>query len=216
MDDLYFYYYDTLPPKFWDELLAYGWRRGGNLFYKVSLETDLDTTYTVLPLRIDVSKFVPSRSQRRNLRRNADVMVVARPACITNDARDLFMLHREKFTRNIPESPESYIGPDNFPRPVNCMEIAVYLKNKLIAISYIDEAETSFSSVYAYNDPAFNSRGLGIFTLLQEIEYCRLTGKKYLYLGYAFEEPSFYDYKKQFAATEALRNDEWVSLPRFG
>lgn len=50
--------------------------------------------------------------------------------------------------------------------------------------------------------PEFSGRGLGIYTLLQEIELARQLGKPVPHLGYRYREPSFYDYKRQFSGTE--------------
>ena len=47
-------------------------------------------------------------------------------------------------------------------------------------------------------------RSLGIFTMLEAIRYSRDLGCRYYYPGYAYEEPSFYDYKKNFTGLEAL------------
>ena len=59
-----------------------------------------------------------------------------------------------------------------------------------------------------------SKRSLGTFTLLQEIDFCRAAGLRWLYTGYATREPSVYDYKKQFRGTEYLNwsAGEWLPL----
>jgi arginine-tRNA-protein transferase len=57
-------------------------------------------------------------------------------------------------------------------------------------------------------EPAHSARGLGIFTLLQELEWARSAGMRYAYPGYATVGPSHYDYKKQFRGLEAF---DWSS-----
>ena len=65
-------------------------------------------------------------------------------------------------------------------------------------------------------EPTVTDRSLGIFTMLKEIEWAIETGRKFYYLGYAYEERSFYDYKKRFRGTEAFDwDDEWRSLSEY-
>ena len=64
-------------------------------------------------------------------------------------------------------------------------------------------------------DPARAERGLGIFTLLKEIEFAIETGREFYYLGYAYDGPSFYDYKKRFRAAEAFDwRGNWIPFER--
>jgi leucyl-tRNA---protein transferase len=69
-------------------------------------------------------------------------------------------------------------------------------------VSFFDIGQEAVSSIYAMFDTDEPARGLGIFTLLAELEFAKHHGKKYLYTGYVHDEPSFYDYKKHFAALE--------------
>ncbi len=61
-------------------------------------------------------------------------------------------------------------------------------------------------------DPDLGDRGLGTLTMLKEIEYSIGTGREYYYPGSAYEGPSFYDYKKRFAALECFDwRGNWVN-----
>jgi arginine-tRNA-protein transferase len=66
-------------------------------------------------------------------------------------------------------------------------------------------------------DPDFSKRGLGHFTILEEIAYARSEGLKYYYIGYVYDVPSFYDYKKRLPALEAFDwNGNWVPFVATG
>jgi arginine-tRNA-protein transferase len=69
--------------------------------------------------------------------------------------------------------------------------------DRLLAVSYLDLGREAVSSVYAIFEPQAARRSPGIFTLLQEIEFARASGRRFLYPGYATVEPGHYDYKKQ-------------------
>ena len=58
-----------------DELWAEGWRHFGTQFFRYASSWHGGQQVRVLPLRIDLRNFLPSRSQRRVLKRNADVRV---------------------------------------------------------------------------------------------------------------------------------------------
>ena len=60
------------------------------------------------------------------------------------------------------------------------------------------------SGIYACFEPELERRGFGTFTMLKEIEYSIDTGREFYYPGFAYEGPSFYDYKKRFAALETF------------
>ena len=77
-----------------------------------------------------------------------------------------------------------------------------------MAVSYFDVGGEAVSGVYGMFEPEVTDRSLGIFTMLKEIQFAIETGRKFYYLGYAYEGNSFYDYKKRFAATEVY---DWAS-----
>jgi arginine-tRNA-protein transferase len=69
------------------------------------------------------------------------------------------------------------------------------------------------SSIYAMFDPSEASRSLGNATILWEIESAKSAGCRWLYLGYAHVEPSFYDYKKRFTPLQWYDWEHWRSDP---
>ena len=54
---------------------------------------------------------------------------------------------------------------------------------------------------------------VGTLTLLEEIRWAKAMGKRWLYPGYATEQPSAYDYKKSFRPLEFFDwNGSWLPL----
>jgi arginine-tRNA-protein transferase len=158
-----------------------------------------------MPLRIKLSDFVPSKSQRRILKRNCDLEVALNPAEIDEESVALFRSHRERFKSNAPNSLYDYLsifGPAERPSPVG--EMRVHREKKLVAVSYFDLGRNALSGIYAMFDPAEARRSLGTFTMLKEIEHAIETGREFYYQGYAYEGESFYDYKKRFRGTQVF------------
>jgi arginine-tRNA-protein transferase len=78
----------------------------------------------------------------------------------------------------------------------------------LIGVTYLDIGQTATSAVYAMFDPAEAKRSLGILMMLRSIVFSRERGYRYYYPGYAYREPSAYDYKKRFMGLEYL---DWTA-----
>ena len=200
---------NRVPPELMDQLWASGWRHFGPLFFRYAVQEDeLGGVDGILPLRIDLQRFEFSKSQRRVLRRNADVQVMFQPAERGAEAEALFHRHKARFTSNVPESLDSFLSTEPATVPCECQECRVTLGGELVALSFLDVGAESTSSVYGLFEPEQSPRSLGIFTMLKEIEHSRARGCLWYYPGYATRGSSAYDYKKRFSALQYL---DWES-----
>lgn len=198
-----------------DGLWAAGWRHFGRYFFRYSSQTGADgAAQTITPLRLDLVQFIPTKSQRRVLAKNADLRCEIGPAALDDDLRAMFQRHKQRFTHNVPDDLETFLGTDPASGPCECRMLRVFDGERLVAASFFDVGQQAASSIYGIFDPDERKRSLGIFTLLREIQYCRKAGLKWLYPGYATQESSAYDYKKQFSGTAWLdwSTGEWCSL----
>lgn len=206
-----------VTPEQMDVLLARGWRHFGEYFFRYSIAFHDSKARTVMPLRIDLANFQPSRSQKRALARNRDLEIVVRPTFIDEAKEELFHRHKQRFDHNVPDSIYDFLSSSPADTPCTNREIAVLLEGRLIGASFLDIGQTSASSVYAMFEPEESKRSLGVLMILHAIEHARTLGCRYYYPGYAYRGPSFYDYKKNFASLEyydwqtgwqAYHNDE--------
>jgi arginine-tRNA-protein transferase len=215
----------SLPPLIWDEfhaehvspdgmdaLWAQSWRHFGTHFFRYSVMEQRGSIQTVAPLRVELSQFEPTKSQRRILRKNADVATEIGAAQVSNEVRSLFDRHRTRFTENVPEDVGVFLSADPAQIPCECLQVRCLLEGHCIATSFFDKGAQSISSVYAVFEPEHASRSLGIFTLLQEIFWAREQGMRFAYPGYATLGPSHYDYKKQFSGLQGFdwNSQAWV------
>ncbi len=200
-----------------DVLWAGGWRHFGKNFFRYSLSLSHgETLQRIMPMRIDLADFHFSKTHRRLLRRNADLKVQIAPASVDERREAMFQRHKTRFTSNIPETLRTFMPESNASgTPCECREIQIWEGNRLIGVSYLDLGRQAASSVYAIFEPDAAERSPGIFTLLQEIEFARWTGRRFLYLGYATFEPSHYDYKKRFRGAQWFDwQGNWAPLNR--
>ena len=195
---------DKATPVQMDTLWANGWRHFGNYFFRYNLGMVDDDIRLVTPLRIRLSEFSFSKSQRRVLRENADLTIKVEPLSIDDEAEELFHRHKLRFNQHPPESIYEFISEHADWSPCETKQIRVFDKDKLAAVSYFDVGALACSGVYAIFEPSESKRGLGIFTMLKEIEFAIESGKEFYYQGYAYEGESFYDYKKRFRSTEVF------------
>lgn len=198
----------SVSPAQMDFLWEQGWRHFGAMFFRYSLAIHDGDLCQVLPLRIDLRNFQPSRSHKRILAKNRDLRVIIQEARIDAIRADLFDRHKERFADNVPESLYTFFSKQPASIPCRNQEICVYDGERLIAVSYLDLGELATSGVYAMFEPTEAVRSPGIFCLLESIRYSQELGCRYYYPGYAYRENSMYDYKKRFSGLQYL---DWES-----
>jgi Putative arginyl-tRNA:protein arginylyltransferase len=204
----------TLTPPQLDELLASGWRHFGDDFFRYNIAFHGSALCGVLALRIRLSEFGLSKSQRRILRRNGDATTHVLPTRHCEEYDALFGIHRIRFQSDVPDSLRDFLSDEPADRPCENVAIEVRVDGRLAAVSFMDAGRNAASSVYAMFDPAMGDRSPGILTLLLEIEEARRRGMEFLYVGYAYTVPSFYDYKKRLSGLEAFDwGNGWTALP---
>jgi len=201
--DEYFLSYRKSPEEM-DALWAAGWRHFGVFFFRYRRTVLEGRRCTVQPLRVDLARFAPSRSQRRVLARNRDLRLAVRPSFVDGEKLDLFRRHRRRFSTNVPESLYDFLSFDPAVVPCPGVEVCAYAGERLVAASFLDVGRRATSAVYAMFEPDESRRSLGILTMLVAIDFTRGRGGSHYYPGYACHEPSIYDYKKNFAGLEAF------------
>jgi arginyl-tRNA--protein-N-Asp/Glu arginylyltransferase len=193
-------------PREMDRFWAEGWRHFGIFFFRYRTAVHGDKLFSVLPLRLDVTRFALTRSLKRVLAINRDMDMLIRPASADKAKQALFLKHRRRFKENVPTSLDNFLSPVPDSVPCRNLELCIYLRDKLLGVTFLDIGKTATSAVYAIFDPAERRRSLGILMMLYSIRFSQESGYRYYYPGYAYHEPFLYDYKKRFAGLEYL---EW-------
>jgi arginine-tRNA-protein transferase len=194
-----------LSTRVYDELLCRGWRRFGHEFFRPACPACVQCR----SLRIPISEFTPSRSQRRTLRQNAEIHVVVQAPTVTEAHLQIFNayhadMHRRKgwpfhFTAERAYRQQFLLGEWAFAR-----EFLYYEGDRLVGVGLADVTTTAISSVYFFHDPAWRSRALGVFSILQQEAYARQQNLRYHYLGYWVPGSQSMAYKAQYRPHELL------------
>jgi len=200
-----------LTPAEADARFANAERRVGVSLYR----TECPTCTACQGLRVPVAEFKPSRSQRRVLSRwPSDGRVEIDRATYSDEKLALFNRHkRERGLADAEEEPMTAIAYMAWlvQSCFETVEMRYYLGDRLVGVSVLDVGATSLSSVYFYFDPSPEVSRLspGVYSVLQEIEACRASGRRHLYLGLWVGDCKALAYKSSYQPNERLVDGDW-------
>lgn len=189
------------------QMVALGFRRSGSHVYRPRCSD----CAACIPLRVPIATFVPDRSQRRCLQRNADLTVTEQPARFD---RERYALYRRYLAGRHPDGSMATGDERDFATflsadwsPTRFLEVRLH--DRLLAVAVTDVLPNALSAVYTFYDPDEHARGLGTFGVLQQIEWARRTGREHLYLGFWLQGHPKMHYKARFGPAEILRDGQW-------
>lgn len=164
-------------------------------------------------IRVPVAAFTPSRSQRRVARKwEGHARVEIGPPSLTDDKLALFNRHkRERDLATSEDAEMSGLGYASW-LVFTCtltVEMRYYYDDALVGVGIVDLGRTAASSVYFYFDPDREDLSPGVFSVLQELELCRRTGRDHLYLGLYVEDCRRLSYKADYRPHERLVDGDW-------
>jgi leucyl-tRNA---protein transferase len=207
-----YFFRERLSAALMDSLWQQGWRHFGTYFFRYAHSYQEAGLYTVMPLRIRLANFRLSTSQQRVLKKNRDLRLEFKPAFVNDEVEALFHKHKQRFKHNVPESIYTFVSAEPAKLPCECQSLCLYRADGLLAMSYLDVGEVACSSVYQCFDRAYEKRSLGTLMILLAMQQALALGKQFYYPGYAYREPSHYDYKKRFVGLESYNWQHWSPL----
>lgn len=166
-------------------------------------------------IRVPADDFMPSRSQRRALKKFASLSVETGPVRADSERLDLYARYHEAQAarKGWPLSRKSrrdYVMAYEL-NPIESVEISVRDQGALVAILIADLTPNAFSAVYHFTDPAPRYDSLGTFVILQSLLLARQMGKRYVYLGYYVAGCGSMAYKNRFLPHEIRGHDDvWI------
>jgi arginyl-tRNA--protein-N-Asp/Glu arginylyltransferase len=194
---------DRLPGGLYHRFMDAGFRRSGRLVYQPTCAG----CRACIPVRVPVATFQPSKSQRRAMRRNADLSIGAGAPTPTQEKHALYARYLRGWHGRDDDGYEAFAS-FLYDSPVETAEFEYRdADGHLVAVGICDVCEASMSSVYFYFDPAHAARGLGTFGALYEIAAAAKLGVPYYYLGYWIRGCGPMQYKTAFRPCELLGTD---------
>jgi len=199
----------ALSPAEYMARLRQGWRRFGPMLFRPRCRD----CRACQSLRVLVSRFRPSRSQRRACKANeAKVrMVIGEPA-VTRAKLSLYDRYHafQTLAKGWPEHPArdaSSYAQSFVHNPFAVQEWSYYLGSALVGVGYVDVLPEGLSAIYFFYDPAQRGLSLGTWNVLRLIEEAAARGLPHLYLGYYVAGCPSLSYKANFVPTLILGPD---------
>lgn len=202
-----------LRPTDLDQRLAEGDRRNGIFLYR----TECPACQACQSLRLEVASFRPDATQRRMQRRGESLLQVVIGEPVVDSRRvQLFNQHRdgrELAADDVAISKQSYA---EFLTESCCQtqEFAYWHEDRLVAVAIADLGQESLSAVYCYFDPEFRLLSLGTYSILRQVQFCRETNRRYLYLGFFIAQSRHMVYKSRFLPHERLIGGRWTTFSK--
>ena len=195
--------------------LAWGFRRSGDILYRPHCHG----CRACVAVRIPVAQFLPDRSQRRCLARNADLEVRVVPAEPDDERIALYTRYLRwrhpgggMDGHGAAEFAQFLIGGWSEGRFLEFRERGAHGPGALLGLAVTDVLPDALSAVYTCYAPEAHVRGLGTFGLLQQVDWARRSGRAHLYLGYWIEGHDKMDYKRRFRPLEGYDGRHWRRL----
>ncbi len=203
----------VMNERMYSTLVTLGFRRSGEHIYR----PHCPNCRQCVPVRIAVNDFVPNRSQRRNLQNNRDVTTHWQDAHFTQEHFDLY---KQYVVTRHPGSSMATDDPEQYQRMMlttwgSARLLELRHQGQLLAVAMTDWLDDGLSAVYTYFDSQEFQRGLGIYSILQQIETTRQLGHPYLYLGYWIAACDNMSYKRNFSALQYFDGQSWSPISNY-
>ncbi len=195
-------------PELNDALTQVGFRRSQNIVYRPACES----CSACQSVRVLASAFTPSRTQKRVIRKNADLVRTVEAALASDEHYALLLRyirarHPEGGMEDISYADYLSMVEDTAARSQVCEYRDA--NGKLMAAALVDNLSDGPSLVYSFFEPAEEGRSLGAFIILDHILQARQNHNPFVYLGFWIKNSEKMRYKTQYRPIEVLKTGGW-------
>ncbi len=195
-----------------------GFRRSQTVAYRPSC-ADCQACVSV---RVVAEEFQASSTQRRNLRRNCDLVTTECRPWATEEQFEL--LQRYLGSRH-PDGGMASMEEMDYADMVEHTPVTSYVteyrepsdgsqQGRLVGACLTDRQGDGLSMIYSFYDPEHEVRsGLGNYIILDHIRRAAEQGLPYVYLGYWVEGSDRMQYKIRYRPIERLTRAGWERMP---
>lgn len=197
-----------------EALSKIGFRRSQSVAYRPSC---LDCSSCV-SVRVIAKEFRPNASQRRLLKRHADLEV---SACQPWATEEQYALLRRYLAARHPDGGMAKMDDMDYADMVETTPVDTHVveyrepsidgrPGRLVGACLMDRQRDGLSMIYSFFEPEDADRpGLGTFIILDHILRAAEAELPYVYLGYWISGSARMDYKMRFRPLERLGVDGW-------
>ena len=198
-----------------DALGRIGFRRSQAVAYRPSC---LDCSACV-SVRVVTGEFQPSGTQKRMLKRHADLEVTACKPWATEEQYELL---RRYLKQRHPDGGMVGMDESDFADMIEQSPVKTYVieyrepavdgkQGRLVGACLTDQQGDGLSMIYSFFEPDDERRpGLGTYIILDHIVRAGRAGLPYVYLGYWVKSSRRMAYKSRFRPLEKLGPHGWA------
>jgi arginine-tRNA-protein transferase len=205
-----------------NDLLTHGgFRRSQSIAYRPAC----DACRACISVRVITGEFQPSRSMRRVMDRNSDIVGNMRIPVPAAEQYSLFRAYLDSRHRDGGMADMTVLDYAMMVEDSHVQTRLVEYRRRgpdsgitgrgsgpLLAVALVDVLSDGLSMVYSFFDPDENERSLGTFMILDHIARARRMGLDYVYLGYWVRGSRKMDYKGRFLPQERLMPAGWTRV----
>jgi arginine-tRNA-protein transferase len=199
-----------IDKKTYSDLVRVGFRRSGMFTYRPRC----DQCTACLPVRLDVTRFISSRSQRRAFSRHSGLIAQNRELIFHEDHYKLYQRYqniRHAGGGMDQDSREQY-AQFLLQTHVDSRLVEFREDGILRIVSIIDVLDDGLSAVYTFYDCDVPRSSFGTYAILWQIAECKRLELPWLYLGYWIHRSPKMAYKEKFQPLTILRGGEWQAF----
>lgn len=194
-----------------------GFRRSQNVVYRPSC----DFCQACVSMRVMAPMFAPTASQKKLLRRHADLEV---SACEPWATAEQWSLLRRYLAVRHPQGGMAAMDAHDYADMVEQTPVDTVVveyrepssdgqPGRLVGCCLTDKQSDGLSMIYSFYEPdSVTRRGLGSFIILDHIIRAGDAGLPYVYLGYWIDDCDRMSYKKSYQPAEALIAGIWKRM----
>ncbi|MCK5121708.1 MAG: arginyltransferase, partial [Methylococcales bacterium] len=191
----------------YSQLIEQGFRRSGNEVYTPHCPDCSEC----IPSRISAEQFIPSKNQRRCIKKNLQTSVTIKPAKFEQAHYDMYMRYQKQRHQEggmADSSPDDYISflASDW---CNTLFVEFSINGELAAIAIVDLLDNALSAVYTFFEPELSSYSLGTYAVLWQIEHAKEMNLEYVYIGFWIKNCQKMSYKTQYQPIQGFINNEW-------
>ena len=200
-----------IDSEIYSALVRTGFRRSGVFTYR----PHCDGCHACVPVRLPVASLQPNHSQRRAMKRHANLRARELPLVYLDEHYALYNRYQQA------RHPGGGMDEDSHEQYAQFLlqsrvdtRLIEFSENGIVRmVSLIDILDDGLSSVYTFYDPDVPEASYGTYNILWQAAQCHALGLPYLYLGYWIAASRKMAYKAAFRPIEGLIDGHWVTLP---
>jgi len=196
-------------------LMAEGFRRSGDQTYR----PHCPQCNACQSVRILADRFTPSKSQKKSLKRNAE-FTIKYSKQLKDNYYPLYEQYINTYHQDGSMYPANYKQFESFLSSKLTKQLFIETwhkvngEDKLICVAVTDILDNALSAVYTFYHTDYRAAGLGVFSILTQLNYCKDLNLPFLYLGYQIDNCQKMNYKTRYFPYEKYQSAHWLLIEK--